>query len=204
MTMDGGEDFQPLGRPTIARYHGKYAGVVTDNGPPPSGAHRGQVTADVPGILEETADGSSNQALKVFAAPALPPGFFFVPEVGDTIWVEFVNGDINYPIWTGVWYAAGAAPQTADDSAPTQDQKIIRTKAGFTLEFDGTSGAEKLVVKDKTNSTTITLDSNGVAIAADHGVTITCGQCSLSLSSSQIQLTGSGATLTVSSSVQVS
>jgi uncharacterized protein involved in type VI secretion and phage assembly len=203
--MDWGEDDnQSCGRPAIARYHGKYAGVVTDNGPPSSGSHRGQVSADVPGILEETSDGSSNQPLKVLAAPAFPPGFFFVPEVGDTIWVEFVNGDINYPIWTGVWYAADAAPKTADDQAPTQDQKVIRTKAGFVLEFDDTSGGEKLVVKDKTNSTTITLDSNGVAIVADKGVTITCGQCSLSLSSSQIQLKGPGATLTVSSSVEVS
>jgi Type VI secretion system/phage-baseplate injector OB domain len=204
MSMDCGEDNQLPGRSAITRYHGKYAGIVTDNGAPPSGTHRGQVTANVPGILEETADGTSNQPLKVFAAPGLPPGFFFVPEVDDTIWVEFVNGDINYPIWTGVWYAADAAPQTVDGQAPTQDQKIIRTKAGFVIQIDDTSGSEKLVVKDKTNSTTITLDSNGAAITADNGVTITCGQCSLSLSSSQIQLKSSGATLTISSTVAVS
>ena len=71
--MDWSEDDnQSCGRPAIARYHGKYAGVVTDNGPPSSGSHRGQVSADVPGILEETSDGSSNQPLKVFAAPAFP------------------------------------------------------------------------------------------------------------------------------------
>jgi uncharacterized protein involved in type VI secretion and phage assembly len=198
------DENENLGRPAVARYSGKFAGVVTDNGPPSSGAHRGQVTANVPGILEETPDGSGSQPLKVFAAPALPPGFFFTPEVGDTIWVEFVNGDINFPIWTGVWYAADASPQTADDAAPTKDQKIIRTKSGFVLQFDDTSGGEKLVIKDKTNQTTITLDSNGVTVAANNGVTISCGQCSFTLSSSQIQLKGAGATLTVSSSVDVS
>lgn len=155
------------------RYYGKYAGLVTDNGPPASGSHRGQVKVKVPGILEETPDGGSHQPIEVLAAPAFLPGYFFVPENEAPVWVEFIAGDINYPIWTGVWYPDDAAPKAVDagqptqaGSAPTLDQKVIRTRSGQVIQLDDTDGGEQLVIKDEKNGNTVTLSSAGVTIWA--------------------------------------
>src|SRR5271165_3442505 len=134
--MSGSDDDPRYGRQPPVRYYGKYAGVVAGNGPPDSGSHRGEVTVTVPGILEETADGSGSQPIKVVASPAFLPGYFFVPNDNDTVWVEFVNGDINFPIWTGVWYPQDGTPNTVDGSAPTLDQKVIRTKSGQVIQLD--------------------------------------------------------------------
>jgi hypothetical protein len=132
------------------RYYGKYAGLVIDNGPPLSGgAHRGEIKVKVPGLLEETPDGSGNQALEVLAAPAFLPGFFFIPENNAQVWVEFVAGDINFPIWTGVWYPENATPGAADKAAPTLEQKVIRTRSGHVVEIDDTAGDEKIVIQDR-------------------------------------------------------
>ena len=175
------EDDPRYGQSHARRYYGKYAGLVTDDGPPSDGsAHRGQVKVQVPGILEETPDRQDQQPIEVLAYPAFLPGFFFVPKNEDPVWVEFVAGDINYPIWTGVWYPDDAAPKATDPGQPTQageaptlDQKIIRTASGQVIQLDDTSGSEQLVIKDETNGNTITLDSKGIKVEDANNNTVT-------------------------------
>jgi uncharacterized protein involved in type VI secretion and phage assembly len=157
------------------RYYGKYAGLVTDNTAPQGQAHhRGQIKVKVPGILQETSDGNDSQPIEVLAAPCFLPGFFFVPENQAQVWVEFVAGDINYPIWTGVWYPNDATPKAVADGtssrqgdAPTLDQKIIRTSSGKVIQLDDTSGSSKLAVKDE--------GGGSVIVFADDGITIQFG-----------------------------
>lgn len=199
------------------RYYGKYAGLVTDNSAPSSGSHLGQVKVKVPGILEETPDGNGHQPIEVLAAPAFLPGFFFVPEVEAPVWVEFVAGDINHPIWTGVWYPEDATPKAIDagapkqaGSAPTLDQKIIRTRSGHVIQLDDADGGEQLVVKDEKNGNAITFSASGITIEDAtnknkitfdaNGITLKCGDDNqITLTSSQIQMKTSGVTVTIDS-----
>lgn len=206
------------GRDAPRRYYGKYPGVVTHNDPPEDGsAHRGQVKVQVPGILEETPDGTGHQPIEVLAAPAFLPGFFFVPNEQDPVWVEFVAGDINFPIWTGVWYPDDATPVTTDPSdpgaqgsAPTLDQKLIRTKSGHVIQLDDTQGSEALVIKDETNQNMLTFNSDGITFRDNHqnkltfdsnGITIQCGDSSkIVVASSTITLQTSGVKVTIDGS----
>jgi hypothetical protein len=174
------------------RYFGKYAGIVADN-VATSGAHRGELVVRVPGILEETPDGSGSRPLEVTAAPSFLPGFFFIPEVGDPVWVEFVAGDIDFPIWTGVWYPKGAAP--AGVSGPADEhRKVIRTASGHVIEIDDTPNDEKIVIRPAKGTGTIRIDNGGITLAdgpalavardtdtVDVGTLIYVGQGSLSL-----------------------
>jgi uncharacterized protein involved in type VI secretion and phage assembly len=169
--MNMTDDDDRYGHHPAQRHYGKYAGTVSDNAKPQDGDHRGQIKVQIPGLLEETADGNSNQAMEVLALPAFHNGFFFVPEVGAQVWVEFVAGDINYPIWSGVFYPDGAPPKAIDASkpkaagqAPTLDQKIIRTKSGQVVQLDDTSGSEQLVIKDEKNGNALTFSSSGIVI----------------------------------------
>lgn len=152
-----------------ARYYGKYAGLVIDNEAPEGGAHRGQLKVRVPGILEETPDGGSSQPIEVLATPSFPPGFFFIPERDAQVWVEFVAGDINFPLWTGAWYPADATPKNTEGQDPTEKQKLIRTAAGHVVQFDDTSDGEKIVIKDGKSGNLITLDSNGTTLEHPDG-----------------------------------
>ena len=154
----------------VAKYFGKYPGLVLQNEPPDDGTHhRGEITVQVPGILEETADGTDNQALEVIARPCFLPGFFFIPKIGDQVWVEFAAGDINSPLWTGVWYPDDAAPQTAEPAAPDQDQKVIRTASGHVITLDDKDQDEKIVLHHKTGAS-IQMDKDGnVLIANQNG-----------------------------------
>src|SRR5215207_6586413 len=123
------------------KYYGKYPGFVVDRAPESAaGHHRGILRVRVPGILEEDGSGGQ-QPLEALASPAFMPGLFWVPEDGDSVWVEFAAGDVDHPIWTGVWYAADATPADLDGNRPTEDQKVIRTPSGQLVYFEDTGGS---------------------------------------------------------------
>ena len=156
------------------KYYGKYPGVVLGNAAPEDGsAHRGEVLVEVPGILEEDPSGDGERPIQVIAKPCLPPGFFYVPEEDDHVWVEFAAGEIDSPLWSGVWYPDDAPPQTPDGDAPTQFQKVIRTLAGHVVLLDDTDGSEQIVVFDGVNDNRITCDQDGVVLEDANGNTIT-------------------------------
>lgn len=148
-------------RPAAEKYFGKYPGRVLKNAAPESQPHRGELLVEVSGILEEAPGGGGQRPLQAVAKPCFAPGFFFIPEEGASVWVEFVAGDINSPVWTGVWYPKDATPQTANAKAPTESQKVIRTASGHVMELDD-DGA-KIVLIDK-HQNTITLNDNGITI----------------------------------------
>lgn len=88
------------------RFFGKYRGVVHDNADP---EHRGRVQVIVPRLLGPTTP--TGWALP--AAPYAGPdqGFFAVPDKGAAVWVEFEEGDLSSPIWSGGFWGA---PQQGD------------------------------------------------------------------------------------------
>lgn len=172
------------------KYHGKHPGVVLSNDPPQNAPHRGELLVEVHGILEETPDGKSQRPIQVRAKPCFPPGFFFIPKKDDNVWVEFGAGDINNPIWTGVWYPKEKTPETVDAQAPTSFQKIIRTASGQVIQLDDSDGSEKLVVTDEKNKNTIIMDKNGIKLSVGDDVNITMDSTGITLNASTINLGG--------------
>lgn len=179
---------------TARRYFGKYAGIVVDHDDDASAAglrdvdrKRGEICVDVPGILEEhddeevPADAQETKppanprrpkALRVVAKPSFMPGFFFIPEQGEHVWLEFVAGDIDHAIWTGMWYPGTEAPDTVAGTEPTRFQKVIRTKSGHVVQLDDTTGEEKVVINHKTGAF-VSIDKNGsVIIGNPNGSTV--------------------------------
>lgn len=163
--MSGEQGAGPAGEPR--RYYGKYPGLVLDNAPAADEPHRGRIRVEVPGILEETADGNSDQPVQLLAKPCFPAGFFVIPEVGQQVWVEFAAGDVNEPIWSGAWYPEDATPRTVADEPPTADQKVIRTVSGHVVQLDDTENEEKVVVKHKSGSF-ISIDRDGTVVMGNH------------------------------------
>ena len=97
-------------------YYGKYRGYVHDVDDPDG---RGRIRVIVPRLLgAETPTG--------WAMPCAPyagpdQGFFTVPDVGSGVWVEFEEGDLHRPIWSGQWWGAPQEQEIGqpDSTAPT-------------------------------------------------------------------------------------
>jgi hypothetical protein len=84
------------------KFYGKYRGTVLNNVDP---LQIGRIMVQVPDV--------SSLLPSTWAMPCLPTGgiqsgVFTVPLIGAGVWVEFEQGDIDYPLWTGVFFGTAA------------------------------------------------------------------------------------------------
>jgi len=103
------------------RFYGKYRGTVINNVDP---LQIGRIQVMVPDV--------SNLVPTSWAMPCVPlagkqEGTFFVPQIGAGVWVEFEQGDPDYPIWVGgFWGIAAEVPALAlVPPAPPPGQNIV-------------------------------------------------------------------------------
>jgi phage gp45-like len=148
----------PAAASAQARFPGLYDGVVTDVDDP---LKVGRVKVRVPSIFTEQ---------DTWARPCFTYGHFFVPDLGDHVWVAFEGGDASAPIWLGVWYPSGAAPAPASDAAPPV-QRVVQTAGGQLLVLDDSDGKQRIRLQDTTGNY-IELSTEAVTIHAEKPVTI--------------------------------
>lgn len=172
--------FSPPHRPTPTRYPGLYVGQVEGND-----LGLGRIQVSIPALFDE-----ANPDLFVWARPCFPYGHFFVPEVGDKVWLAFENGNPSHPVWLGIWYPQDTIPTEADVSPPvkrliqsaknhtlvfndTDDSEavVLQDMAGNRVELNSASGSEAIIVSDKTGNK-IELRSDGVLIKCVQNLTI--------------------------------
>ena len=149
------------------RYYGKYKGIVIDNDDPEK---LGRLRVKIPSVLSEN-------VVSGWAMPCVPyggandQGFFFIPEKDAGVWIEFEEGDLEFPIWVGTfWTKPGGAsevPQEAQVSPPTN--RVIKTTSGHMIEFDDKSGSERIKITDKAGNN-ILLDSSNNKLTITQGI----------------------------------
>jgi hypothetical protein len=92
----------------INKFYGKYRGTVVNNVDP---EQRGRIMALVPDVLGIT---PSSWAMPCVPMAGKEQGFFMVPQIGAGVWIEFEQGDPDYPIWVGgFWGIAAEVPKLA-------------------------------------------------------------------------------------------
>lgn len=202
---------QQLAQQAQQRYYGKYRGVVVANRDPEM---RGRLQLRVPSVLGEQSTG--------WALPCLPyggvnnQGMFTIPDVDAQVWVEFEEGNVDHPIWVGVfWRQSDDIPEEGKLAEPTT--RLIRTRAGHVLQFDDASGDERFrlahpagtelkiqpkgtVTLDVADGSRMVLDaeSRKVVLEDSHGNTLTMDASGTVLedsSGNKIEMTAAGITL---------
>lgn len=172
------------------QFWGKYRGIVTDNQDP---LMIGRIKATVPDVLGDIESG--------WAMPCAPfggnqTGFFALPQTGAGVWIEFEQGDADYPIWSGCWWGSSAEMPPVLLTPPYQ-KMMVQTEGGQQIILDDnpatggltleTAGGQKIVM----TSLGIEIDSGSgqkIAIAAT-GIEIDNGQGAIiTLSGPQISM----------------
>lgn len=163
------------------RFYGKYRGIVVENADP---AQLGRLKLRVPSVL-------GKDVVTGWATPCAPfggaadQGFLFIPEPDSMVWVEFEEGDLEFPLWVGApWVKPDAESQlprpNADDGAEgdVQDpptRKIIKTLKGHTIQLEDAEGEEVILVREGVQGHLILLHKDGVRItdAAGNAIEMT-------------------------------
>ena len=164
------DNSKPGSNPT--RYYGKYRGTVIENIDP---QQIGRVLVEVPDVLGLT---PSSWAMPCVPAAGIQAGCFVVPPIGSQVWVEFEQGDSDYPIWTGgFWGLVAEVPvfATAPPPIPPGQNIVLQTTGqNMVLVSDAppTPATGGIVLKS-TSGAMIVVNDSGIYISNGQGATIT-------------------------------
>jgi uncharacterized protein involved in type VI secretion and phage assembly len=150
-------------------YYGKYRGYVTDNDDPDK---RGRVRVLVPSILGDAETG--------WAEPVLPfggikdAGLFLVPPPKAIVWIEFEEGDIDRPLWTGARWIPGTT--SGDAAVGPRERFVLQTPAGHRVELDDSdddNAKPRLIVRHAKGAAITCDEKGGIVIEDTAGDTVT-------------------------------
>ena len=151
------------------RFYGKYRGFVVDNADP---EQLGRLKLRVPSVL-------GDKVVTGWAMPCVPyggaanQGIFFIPENEAGVWVEFEEGDLEFPVWVGsFWSKPGGEselpkPNDGQDDSNLQEtptRKIIKTLKGHTVQFEDAEGDEMILIVEGVHHHVITLNKDGITL----------------------------------------
>lgn len=101
------------------KYYGIYQGVVTNTNDPEK---RGRIKIKCPDVLGDDIESA-------WCDPCVPVSFdgggdFCMPDKEETVWVMFIAGDANRPVWLGNWWSKNKTP-LGDNYKDINDVRII-------------------------------------------------------------------------------
>lgn len=149
------------------RYYGKYRATVINNVDP---LQIGRIQVMVPDV--------SNVIPTGWAMPSVPvagiqTGFFAVPIVGSGVWVEFEQGDPDFPIWTGCfWGSAAEVPALAKATPPAVPGVAIQTPLQNGISINDVPGASGGILLKSATGASILVNDTGIYIQNGKGASI--------------------------------
>jgi uncharacterized protein involved in type VI secretion and phage assembly len=149
------------------KFYGKYRGLVLNN-IDPMRMNRLQVQVpDVAGLIPVT------WAMPCVPLAGLQNGMVALPVIGSGVWVEFEQGNPDYPIWVGCfWGSAAEVPVLAHATPPGLSAITLQTplQNGLTIsDLPGPTGG--IMLKSATGATLIVNDT-GIYIQNGKGASI--------------------------------
>lgn len=165
------------------RYYGKYRGIVVNSATPET---NGRLTATV------TVGGTPVIVVAEVCTPfaGLNMGFYGMPPPQAGVWIEFEEGNLNKPIWTGCWWPEGQLSLSLGTQIDlTQLPLAMQSAAGNRLVIN-TLG-DKLI----TLETALAELGPRIVLAVD-GVTLSFGpMVSIELSATGVKICGEALTV---------
>ena len=145
------------------KFFGKYRGTVVNNVDP---MQIGRIQVMVPDV--------SNVMLSSWAMPCVPVaginmGVFTVPLIGAGVWVEFEQGDPDYPIWVGCYWGTAA-------EVPMLSHMVPPAVPGITLQTPLKNGIVISDVPGPTGGIQIQTATGAMISVTDIGIMISNGK----------------------------
>ena len=178
-------DKTPNQIPVFNPVKGLHIGKVTKIDADPDGEYKIQVLIPT---LKQTGLGVWARLGHLYATSGA--GSFFIPEVGSSVVIGFLNEDPRFPVVLGSLYNSSNAPP--ETISATNPKKAIYSKSLLKLEFDDkdkiltllTPGGNTLIFSDKDkgitledlNGNKIKTSTSGIEITSDFNITIKSGQ----------------------------
>jgi hypothetical protein len=149
------------------RYYGKYRGLVLSNIDPMQLNRLLVQVPDVAGLLPAT-----------WAMPCVPVagpqnGMVALPVIGSGVWIEFEQGNPDYPIWVGCfWGSAAEVPVLAHAVPPGVPGITLQTPSKNGLVISDVPGPTGGILIQTTTGAMISVNDFGIIISNGKGAVI--------------------------------
>lgn len=166
------------------KFYGKYRGTVVNNVDP---LQRGRLLVMVPDV--------SAVALSSWALPCVPlagrqMGAWFVPQAGAGVWVEFEQGDPDYPVWVGsFWGSVAEVPALALAGNPASPNIVLQTSGQNAIVISDLPGPAGGILLKSRGGATITINDAGIILQNGKGASITLTGPSVNVNSGALTVT---------------
>ena len=149
------------------KYYGKFRGTVVNNIDP---LQMGRIQVQVPDVLGAT---PSSWAMPCVPFAGRQMGMYVLPQIGAGVWVEFEQGNPDYPIWVGCWWGSAAeVPALGLAAPPGVDNLVLQTTAQNTLLISDVPGPTGGILLKSTTGALIAINQTGITISNGQGATI--------------------------------
>ena len=151
----------------MPQFFGKYRGTVFNNVDP---MQMGRIQAIVPDVTNAI---PTSWALPCLPMTGIQAGVFTVPAIGAAVWMEFEQGNPDYPIWTGgFWGSAAEVPALALATPPALQSIVLQTMGQNTFMISDTPGPTGGFLLKTTTGAMIAINDVGITITNGKGATI--------------------------------
>lgn len=149
------------------KYYGKYRGTVVQNLDP---LNLGRIQVMVPDVSSLI---PTSWAMPCVPVGGIQMGMYAIPLIGAGVWVEFEQGDPDYPIWTGCWWGSAAeVPSMALLTPATVPHIVFQTPLQNSLVISDAPGpAGGIQIKTSTGAM-ILVNDVGITISNGKGAII--------------------------------
>ncbi len=106
-------------------------------------------------------------------AAGMNSGVFTVPQVGSGVWIEFEQGNPDFPIWVGgYWGSAAEVPVLAHLVPPLVSGITLQTTLKNGIVISDTPGPTGGILLQTTTGATISVSEVGIVISNGKGAVI--------------------------------
>jgi hypothetical protein len=150
------------------KYYGKYRGTVLQNIDPMQMGRIQVIVPDVSAVLP------SSWAMPCVPIAGKQMGSYFVPQIGSGVWMEFEQGDPDYPIWTGCfWGSSAELPALALTGNPVSPSIVLGTGLMNTVAVSDLPGPTGGILLKSTTGAFIMVNDTGIYIQNGKGASVT-------------------------------
>jgi uncharacterized protein involved in type VI secretion and phage assembly len=149
------------------KFYGLYRATVINNIDP---MQLGRIQLIVPDV--------SNIIPSSWAMPCVPiagkqMGTFVVPQIGAGVWVQFEQGDPDFPVWTGgFWGVAAEVPALALAGVPGDPNIVLQSTLQNAIVISDLPGPTGGIMLKSTTGATIIVNDTGIYIQNGKGASL--------------------------------
>ncbi len=156
--------------PRTKMLYGKYRGTVVNNVDPKG---MGRIIAMVPDVSPLSPCSWAMPCFPWGGGLASQAGMFMVPVVGAGVWIEFEQGDQDYPIWTGCFVgSSGEVAPGAKTAMPPVPGVTIQTPFKNMIQVSDLPGPTGGIQLRTASGAMISVTDVGITISNGQGATI--------------------------------